>query len=999
MLRADHVPGVTSNLIDRPRLADRLADRFELPLTFVLGGAGSGKTTLLAQTLTDSPDRLDVWVSAVGADDGDRLIGRLLAGLGRPDAVPSMAALVEALLEQSPRNVCLCVDDAHRLASDRPLQEILDALPRNGHLLIASRRRPSVGHQGPEPDPGILEISQNELLLTSEEVVDFARTRGVDTEQLVRADGWPAFVELAAAGGDASGREFLEREAALSLDPERRVALARFAFVGGGDDEICRAASGLPVRELIDGLPLISGDADGDVRPHDLWLELIGAELTGDDRGDAAVAAARVLAGRGHYDDAIELVSRGADDVELRRHLRTACIEILDGGLRADRLGRWRALIPESVDGSPEACFVRGLFERERDPTSSVCWSELDAAANGFRSVDDHEAEIAVLAQLGYITRLRSDADALARLMDRVGELAACGVDQAQAFLAFGAAWNAMAVGDREGQLDALDSVLDRDLPPVWQRTRDHLRANALMALGRPDEALAVVPTDLGPTDAGLPGALITEHQCRWYAGHPDVVIEQGVKGLGTDNGARDRFVGGTFSAMVNGFAGRADDAARGIRIARAAMGGEPGLFLELQLELADKISTFWLGDEEPLRRVLNEVFERAPLGSGAAENLLALHCAIPYVLCPDTREWWETARLGPLPSTVLDMGRAMVAFREHGDLGPVRRLAWPVPGQVCAVLPVNWAIEIALAGVVADAPPAHAVAAWACEHWGRPARDVLRRFAEGDGPLSTTAAALMAELPTPPDLPVELRLVGPMELRHGGHTTSQVNWRRERVRALLLYLALHGSVTRERVAEDLWPDLERTKADKNLRTTLSYLHGVLEPSRGSREAPFCVRNDNGMLALHRSVDVDLWRLDALIDDATILERQGTPSLALAALYDAVELWRGDLAAGEADHPWADLERTRVRSRFVRAATRCGELLVATGRAEEAITVCHKAIGADRWFEPAYAALARAYTDLGDVTSARSTVAAAEKAMAGLGIPLSPELVRLRDDS
>lgn len=998
MLRGDPLPNVRSNQIHRPRLVQRLEHRFGVPLTVVVGGAGSGKTTLLAQSLVDDPGRVDVWVSAVGVDDRDRLIGRLLAGLGRGDADPTVPMLVEALLEHTPREVCLCVDDAHRLDSELPLQEILDSLPRNGHLLVASRRRPDLSSQGPGPEPGIVVIDQNELLLTADETIEFARTRGLDAQRLAGAGGWPAFVELAAAGGDAGGREYLEREAARSLEPERLVALARFAFVGGGNDEVCRATSGWSLTELVEGLPLISGELDGVVRPHDLWLELIGPNLTGADQREAAIAAARVLAGRGEYDDAIELVGRVGDSGELRRHMRTACIVILDGGLRADRLGRWRALIPIDAATSPEACFVRGLFERERDPTSTSCWSELEAAAEGFRTAADHEAEIAVLAQLGYITRLRADADALPRIMDRVSELATSGIEQAESFLAFGTAWTAMAIGDRTGQLSALDPLLDRDLPPVWERTRDHLRANALMALGRPEDALDVVPHGLGPSDTGLPGALITEHQCRWYAGQPDAVLTEGVRGLGADDGARDRFVGGTFSAMIHGFAGRADEASRGIRIARAAVGNEPGLFLELQLQLADKISTFWLGDEEPLRQLLDTVFERAPLGSGAAENLLALHCAVPYVLCPDTRSWWDNATLGPLPTRVLAMGKAIAAFREDGDLGPIRRLAWPAPGQTCAVLPVNWAIEIALAGVVAGAPPAHAVAAWACEHWGSPARDVLRRFADGDGPLAQTAASLIVELPAPPELPVRLLLLGPMELRHGGYATTEANWRRERVRALLLYLALNRSATRERVAEELWPDLERTKADKNLRTTLSYLHGVLEPARGPRDAPFCVRNDTGMLTLHPSTDVDLWRMDTLIDRALALEQEGTPSLALEVLLEAVALWRGELAAGEADHQWADLERTRVRSRFVRAATRCSELLVATGRPDEAISICHRAITADRWFEPAYAALARAYLDLGDVTSARSTIAAAEKAMEALGLPLSVELGRLRDE-
>ena len=233
------------------------------------------------------------------------------------------------------------------------------------------------------------------------------------------------------------------------------------------------------------------------------------------------------------------------------------------------------------------------------------------------------------------------------------------------------------------------------------------------------------------------------------------------------------------------------------------------------------------------------------------------------------------------------------------------------------------------------------------------------------------------------------------MQLHHGGAASTHSAWRRERVRSLLLYLILHGPAARDAVADALWPDLEPAKADKNLRTTLNYLHQVLEPMRSAREAPWYVRNEQGMLSVHPSLEVDLRRVDILLDRAAGLDQAGSSIASLDTYMEALPLWRGDLASGEADHSWADLERTRLRSRLVRGAARAGDLLVAQGRPEEAIAVCHQAIEADRWYEPAYAALTRAYVELDDVTSARRTVSAAESALGEIEVELSHELRRL----
>ena len=995
MVRLDQPPRAPTEAIARPRLRDALEQRFEVALTLVVGGGGVGKTTLLAQCLTDQPDRVDVWLTAVEADDPERLLARALLALGRPDEVADVDRVAEAIVSMAPRQVCLVVDDAHRLPDPAVLGDLVDRLPRNGHVLVGSRRRPALDLARLAAAGDLVEIDQSDLLFTDDELREVARLRRVDISQLVEAAGWPAFVELAMRGEGARGRAYLEEEALARIDPDRALDVARFGFVGGGDDELARAVTGRGLDELLHGLPLVIGDLRSEARPHDLWLEVLDDQLHADDRRHAAEAAATVLAERGDLDSAIELTARVGSAEAFLGFVRTACLSILDGGLRPDRLARWTAQVPASLADRGVAHLVRGLLERERDPYDPVCWDAFEAAAAAFAVEGDTDGEIAALAQLGYLAQWVDREDHLLVLMGRMGELAAAGVAAAEPFLKFGEAWLHFAGGDPDAQLKAVEPIDPDSVPYAWRLIREYLRANAVMGLGRPDEALELIPTVLRDRTAPLPGALTIEDQVEWLAGRPEVVFQRGATGGSADYGSRDRFMAGIWETQMYSYAGRRDEAVAALESARVAAGPEPGPVIQFQLMALGTLPDLAAGEEERPAQVLREMLAMVPLETPMMKGFLQRYVPLVYVLMPESRSFWTETSLGPCFAAGRSFAEVLVAYRDDGELGPARLLRWPEPGVAASMLPVPWLVEFALIGGAAGVPGAQPMAAWACEHWGVPAREALRRWAAGDTPLADVASQWLVEIPMPPEDPAQISLLGSMQLRHGGSPSTHAAWRRERVRSLLLFLILHGPAARDAVADALWPDLDPTKADKNLRTTLNYLHQALEPMRSAREAPWYVRNDQGMLSVHPSLDVDLRRVDELLDRAADLDRAGSSIAALETYMEALPLWRGDLASGEADHSWADLERTRLRSRLVRGAARAGDLLVAQGRPEEAIAVCHQAIDADRWSEPAYAALTRAYLELDDVTSARRTVTAAETALGEIEVELSYEVRRL----
>jgi DNA-binding SARP family transcriptional activator len=381
-------------------------------------------------------------------------------------------------------------------------------------------------------------------------------------------------------------------------------------------------------------------------------------------------------------------------------------------------------------------------------------------------------------------------------------------------------------------------------------------------------------------------------------------------------------------------------------------------------------------GREAEGAATMRSLLERLPIDTGVAQQLLRNVLPVPYVLVEETRDHWHRIDLGPSMVRSREIAAAFVAAREHDDLGPIGAMAWPDPGFVAVSLPLPWATEFAIHGVRAQRYEAQHLATWMCEHWGRNTRDSIAAFVD-DERLGSAARELLARTPAPPDHPVEIAMIGEMRLLINGTESADPNWRRERVRALLAWLVLHPTTGRPHLAATLWPDLPPERAAKNLRTTLNYLHGVLEPQRSGGDAPWYVRADGSQVTLHASLDVDLWRFTKLLDRADLAERAGKPSDALPLLLDAVGCWRGDLIA-DLDLDWLDLERIHVRGRYVRAACRAGELLVATGRGAEAVEVVRPAIEVDPWHFRGYEALAAGYRAIGDVTSARAIEARAE---------------------
>jgi DNA-binding SARP family transcriptional activator len=418
----------------------------------------------------------------------------------------------------------------------------------------------------------------------------------------------------------------------------------------------------------------------------------------------------------------------------------------------------------------------------------------------------------------------------------------------------------------------------------------------------------------------------------------------------------------------MEAFAGNVDAATSANSIARAHAGELPAQIVAAQVVAVDMLITLVGGDEERAAAELAHLLDQVPLGEGISEQMLRNVLTLPYVMVPDSRAYWEGVELGPTLRRSRSIARAFVAARA-GDSSLLAGIDYPEPGVIAANLPGPWSVEFALRSVQAGRSEGRRLMAWLCEHWGDPARDSLRRFERNDD-LGQIARDVVAQTPLPPSERIQLALLGTTTVKINGYETSDPDWRRERVRALIAWLVVQRRGTRDQLAAALWPDLDAEKSHKNLRTTLNYVHKLLEPRRSSRDATWFVQVDGRNVRLNPHTEVDVWRFVELLDAAEAEQRAGRTSASLPPLLEALALYQGDLS-NDLDHSWLDLERIHLQSRFVLASCRAGELLTATGRSAEAIEVLRRALSTDQFHEASYVALAEAYVALGDTTSAQ----------------------------
>ncbi|HSB67446.1 MAG TPA: hypothetical protein VLD65_12790, partial [Anaerolineales bacterium] len=234
-----YIPPVRPNAVLRPRLIKRLNEGLSGKLTLISAPAGFGKTTLVSEWIAGC-GRPVAWLSL---DEGDNdparfliyvvaalqtivaNIGQGMLGVLQAPQPPSIESVLTTLLNEIAAvkdNFILVLDDYHVIDSkpvDQALVFLLDHLPPQMHLVIASREDPNLPLARLRARGQLSELRAADLRFSPIEAAEFLNQvmgLNLSAEDIAaleaRTEGWIAGLQLAAISmqGHQDATSFIE---------------------------------------------------------------------------------------------------------------------------------------------------------------------------------------------------------------------------------------------------------------------------------------------------------------------------------------------------------------------------------------------------------------------------------------------------------------------------------------------------------------------------------------------------------------------------------------------------------------------------------------------------------------------------------------------------------------------------------------------------------------------------------------------------------------------
>jgi LuxR family maltose regulon positive regulatory protein len=647
-------PRMRHGHVERSDLVARLGQGLDCRLNLVAAPAGWGKTTLLAEWLSVEDEVAFAWLS-LDEDDNDpaRFWGYVSAALrkagvdvppafeaavaapGAPIKDAALPLLINALMTHGREHV-LVLDD-YQAISDPAIHEgvrfLLDHLPRDSHLVIATRVEPPIGVPRLRARGELGEIASDQLRFNDAEaaaLLNDTLALALPDEELAllsaRTEGWAAGLYLAGLSLRDRGRptsavevvydrhlvDYLGDEVVSAQDPEARSFLVDTCVLDRLCAPLCDAMRGDDASKRLLGeieranLFLVPLDERREwFRYHHVFRDVLRRELE-DTRSAEYVAELHTRAGAwfaqsGDVSAALAHLLAAGRETDAADLIATSWNASLQSG-RSATVVRWLDALPvDVVTADPRLCLARAWLALDLgEQATAERWADATTAADDGRPLPDGGATVAsgvamLRATLAYrngdlihaeelgaqAVELENDPESSWRAV----ALATLGaarhfrgaqsdavvplLEQAVAIARAGA--NSMAVLRAQGTLAAVTFAAgDREAATRWVAAADRLRAQQSLEEYWMGSLSSAVAGQLAAGDGDLE--------------HARERLERAVV-LARRGAARPEHIYALAAlAPVQATLGEADAAGETLRAARQALKGSPspGLFPHL---------------------------------------------------------------------------------------------------------------------------------------------------------------------------------------------------------------------------------------------------------------------------------------------------------------------------------------------------------------------------------------------------------------------------------
>ena len=446
------IPPRRPELVTRPRLTERLDQGLQRKLSLISAPAGFGKTTLVSewvhhlQSQASKDNHNECCIAWLSLDEGDndpaRFLSYLISALMQVEAIeparregllgvlqtpqpPAIQVILTTVINQMtavPGRIILVLDDYHLIDSsqvDAALTFLLERLPQQMHLLIATREDPQLPLPRLRVRGQLTELRAADLRFTLAEAAEFLNEvmgLALSEEDIAalekRTEGWIAGLQLAAismqgfqdhagfiqsfTGGHRLVLDFLIEEV-LEQQPESvQTFLLKTSILNQLTGSLCDTLTdqnnGQSTLEMLDRANLFLIPLDNErrwYRYHHLFADLLHQRLrqTQPDWIERLHHRASEWYKRnGFIDEAIDHALR-AEDFERATYLLEEHIDEIWQRGEQIRLRRWQAALPaELLYSKPRLCILHAWF--------LLIGGQLDAAEQSLQAAEgalDHK--------------------------------------------------------------------------------------------------------------------------------------------------------------------------------------------------------------------------------------------------------------------------------------------------------------------------------------------------------------------------------------------------------------------------------------------------------------------------------------------------------------------------------------------------------------------------------------------------------------------------------